>query len=227
MKTAYVPVENLPLIQELHDNFETIEQEIFSLYERFGKHPKFRKTILGVGRNEPNKGKQSYYGTVKNIGLLLDDVVLDPQERVLAYGKDDANREQKQAMIKSRRETTKWINQWILRNIDNLCHVSLFIMHPGSAITPHYGVSDAMVRVHLGILCPPEVKFYTDFDEPRQWRRNETFGFLDYEVNHWVKFDQTDNQTPRIVFCADVVRPYYEKYYPGVVAALKVELGLN
>lgn len=222
-KTAYVPVELLPIIQELQDNFEIVEKEVHELNQRYGSNDKFKKVVLG-GRNLDQKGKDSYYGKIINIGLLLDPIVLDATERVISFGENDVHKDYKLALIKSRRESTTWLNQWITRNESDLAHISLFIMYPGAKITPHYGVNDSFVRVHLGIQTPPEVMFFTEYDEPRKWERNKTFGFLDYEVKHWVEFAPAEHNNPRIILDVDVRRSYYEKYYPGLLESALGEL---
>lgn len=220
MKSAYVPVAELPCVQELIANFETIKTEVDHLMALYGTNPKFRKVVEG-GRNLAHKGEYSYHGQIVNVGLMLDPIVLDARERVLSFGENDVNKDAKMRLIASRLNQTTWIKEWVNKYLAQLCHVSLFVMHPGSEIIPHYGVSDAFVRVHLGIQCPPAAKFYTEIDEPRCWEVGKAFGFLDYEVRHWVKYPGEDNSVyaPRIVLCADVRREAYEQVYPGLLAS--------
>ena len=171
-----------------------------------------------------NKDKHSYYGQIVNVGLLLDPVVLDARERVLSFGENDEHMDSKMALIASRLDNALWLREWVNKWRHQLVHVSLFVMHPGAEITAHYGVNDSFVRVHLGVVCPEGAKFYTEFDEPRQWTPNGVFGFLDYEVRHSVKYEPCGVDDPRVVLCFDVKRDVYEKTYPGVLEPLVTEL---
>ena len=222
-KTAYVPVEALPLVQEIQAHWPQVQEATKKLLQWYGTNPKFRKIIEG-GRNEANKNKHSYYGQIVNIGLLLDPVVLDARERVLSFGENDVNMDAKMALIASRLDQAMWIREWVNRWRHQLVHVSMFVLHPGAEITEHYGVNDSFVRIHLGIMCPEGAKFYTEYDEPRQWTPNGVFGFLDYEVKHSVKYEPCGTDDPRVVLCFDVKRDVYERYYPGVLAPLVAEL---
>lgn len=216
-KTAYLPLEELPIVQELRANFDKVHSDTMGLLDRYGHNNKFLKTIVG-GRNESEKGRRSYYGVVKNVGLLLDPVVLDKVEYKLAFGTTKEEYDQKQALIKERRDSAPWIGPWIERNMDKLVHVSLFILSPGASITRHYGVTDQIVRCHLGVQPNPAALFHTEWDPPRTWEENGVFAFLDYYAPHWVTFENATEEQPRVVFNFDVKPDYYEKFYPGVLA---------
>jgi hypothetical protein len=130
-KTAYVPVEALPLVQEIQAHWPQVQEATKKLLQWYGTNPKFRKIIEG-GRNEANKNKHSYYGQIVNIGLLLDPVVLDARERVLSFGENDVNMDAKMALIASRLDQAMWIREWVNKWRHQLVHVSMFVLHPGA-----------------------------------------------------------------------------------------------
>ena len=190
---------------------------------KYGDNNKFVKTILG-GRNESEKGRRSYYGKVCNVGLMLDPVVLDPVEKILAFGKTEKEQLERTALINERLASTKWLRSFVEKHRENLAHVSLFVLHPGASITRHYGVTDAIIRCHIGVVPNPSALFYTAFDAPVTWERNRSFGFLDYHTPHWVTFNAGQAQNERIVLCVDVRTEYYEQYYPGHISSMIKEL---
>ena len=93
----------------------------------------------------------------------------------------------------------------ILRNIPHLVSASLSVLEPGANINPHQGDTNAVVRVHLGLVIPaglPDCGFQV-LDDIRSWQEGKTLLFCDAH-SHTV-WNQTDRR--RLILLLDVLRP--------------------
>lgn len=91
--------------------------------------------------------------------------------------------------------------------IPGLITASLNVLEPHSRILPHYGDTNAVYRVHLGISIPaglPECGFKVK-DESRAWGEGEALVFLD--ANTHEAFNESD--TRRYVLLLDIMRPEF------------------
>jgi aspartyl/asparaginyl beta-hydroxylase (cupin superfamily) len=95
----------------------------------------------------------------------------------------------------------------ILESIPNMTAGSLSVLEPGSNINPHYGDTNAIIRVHLGLSVPaplPDCGFQVG-DEVREWKEGRALLFCDTHYHSaWNKSDQR-----RLVLIVDVMRPEF------------------
>ncbi|SRR6266487_2804477 len=95
----------------------------------------------------------------------------------------------------------------ILESIPNMVGGSLSVLGPKSTINPHYGDTNAIVRVHMGLSVPaplPDSGLKVG-DEVREWKEGKTLLFCDtYYHSAWNKSDQQ-----RLVLIVDVMRPEF------------------
>lgn len=213
MKTAYVPTEDLPLVNHLMSAWDTFEAECRALLRA---HPVNAKPLLELGgRNRTETSQQSYEGKVHAVAIRVDPVVLDPVEHRLVFGNTEEQKKAKLALLASRTASLPFLKDWLASN-DSVLHAGLFVAYPGARINPHYGVHPSYVRVHICLEPNERALFHTEFDAPRTWSKKDVFGFLDYEVKHWVTFDAPQESQRRVVFYIDVQGDYYDTFYPGV-----------
>lgn len=95
----------------------------------------------------------------------------------------------------------------ILNQIPNLVTCSFNMLEPNSRILPHYGETNAVYRVHLGIEIPaglPKCGFKVK-DEQRAWEEGELLVFLD--ANKHEAFNNADKR--RYVLLLDIMRPEF------------------
>lgn len=93
----------------------------------------------------------------------------------------------------------------LIDQVPNVVVAFFSIFEPGTHVREHYGVTKAMLNVHLGILVPkgPERCEIRVNDEFRGWRDGE-FLIFDETYNHeaWNESDE-----PRVVLFLQVMRP--------------------
>lgn len=79
------------------------------------------------------------------------------------------------------------------------------ILEPHTALRPHVGIIQAVVRYHLGLLVPPDPRTATLHvgRETRHWRVGEGFLWDDMYEHAAVN----DSDVPRAVLFLDIVRP--------------------
>jgi hypothetical protein len=222
MKTAYVPTAHLPLVNNLMSNWDVFEAECTAL---LNAHPRNSKPRMELGgRNRTSDPLQSYVGQVQAVAIKVDPVVLDDVEYKKVYGTTDAQYQFKRKLIARRLAMLPFLRQWLMSNYAAVLHAGLFIVYPGAKINPHYGVHPSYVRIHICIEPNELALFHTEFDEPRTWAKKDVFGFLDYDVKHWVTFDAPDDSPRRVIFYIDVHGDYYNRFYPGT---MEVQRALN
>ncbi len=95
----------------------------------------------------------------------------------------------------------------ILKPIPRLCGVSLNLLEPHSRILPHFGDTNAVYRVHLGIQVPKanEKCTFTVSGETRAWEEGKTLVFLDANTHEAVN----DTDEKRYILLLDVIRPEF------------------
>lgn len=213
MKTAYVPTVCLPLVNELMTNWDVFEAECAALLKA---NPQNSKPLMMLGgRNKTPDTKPSYAGKVQAVAIRVDPIVLDPVEYKLVFGHSEEQKQAKLALLASRTAQLPFLRGWLERN-DNVLHAGLFVAYPGARINPHYGVHSSYIRVHICIEPNELALFHTEFDEPRTWAKKDVFGFLDFEVKHWVTFEAPEDSPRRVIFYVDIHGDYYDTFYPTV-----------
>jgi aspartyl/asparaginyl beta-hydroxylase (cupin superfamily) len=97
----------------------------------------------------------------------------------------------------------------VLKQIPGLISASFNMLEPHSYIKPHFGDTNAVYRVHLGIKIPeglPNCGF-TVKGETREWKEGELFVFLDANVHE--AFNHTSYR--RYILLLDIIRPEFAK----------------
>ena len=98
--------------------------------------------------------------------------------------------------------TTKILNQ-----IPGLVSASFNLLEKNSEITPHFGETNASVRVHLGLFIPdktPKVGFKVN-DISRSWVEEKILIFCDgYEHTAWNHSNQN-----RYILLLDIIKPEF------------------
>jgi len=93
----------------------------------------------------------------------------------------------------------------LIDQVPNVVVAFYSIFEPGTHIGAHYGVTKAMLNVHLGLLVPPESDRceIRVRDEMRRWTPGE-FLIFDETFNHeaW-----NESSEPRVVLFLQVMRP--------------------
>lgn len=95
----------------------------------------------------------------------------------------------------------------LLSEIPGLISCSFSLLEPHSRIKPHYGDTNGVFRVHMGIKIPaglPECGFCVN-GETRAWHEGELLVFLD--ANRHEAFNDSDER--RYVLIVDIVRPEF------------------
>lgn len=96
----------------------------------------------------------------------------------------------------------------LLSNIDGVVNVGFNLLEPQSAIKPHCGDTNAIIRCHLGLVIPVEnetcaIKVN---GEVKNWQQGKVFGFIDaYNHEAWNK---TEEQ--RIIMLFDILLPEFK-----------------
>lgn len=220
MPTAYVPFRDLQPVQELQAQAQTVRDECLAVADRYGDNLKM-KVRFSAPRDPSGRGAVSYTGRVFAVGLFVNPIVLSPDEVLPVLGPTPETAAAKQELIASRRSTTTFLRQWIEKWVaeEVLVCATLFILYPGSRVTPHYGVSNQYLRFHTCIQENLGATFHTEFDEPRTWRIGDDFCFDDHGAKHWVEFPaESAEPQARIVLSTDFHRNYYKSVYTPRVA---------
>jgi ornithine lipid ester-linked acyl 2-hydroxylase len=93
----------------------------------------------------------------------------------------------------------------LIDQVPNVVVAFFSIFEPGTHIAPHYGVTKAMLNVHLALVVPPEPARceIRVRDEIRRWTPGE-FMIFDETFNHeaW-----NESSQPRLVLFLQVMRP--------------------
>lgn len=95
----------------------------------------------------------------------------------------------------------------LLSEVPGLISCSFSLLEPHSRIKPHYGETNSIFRVHMGIKVPaglPECGFKVN-GEARPWHEGELLVFLDSNVHE--AFNDSDER--RYVLIMDIVRPEF------------------
>lgn len=96
----------------------------------------------------------------------------------------------------------------LLQTIPGFTSAGISVMDAHTRIKPHYGDTNAMIRVHLGIRIPgglPECGIKVGQEE-KSWKEGELLAFNDAEYHS--AWNDTDSE--RIVLIFDVIRPEFE-----------------
>lgn len=95
----------------------------------------------------------------------------------------------------------------LAERIPGLISASLSMLEPHSRILPHFGDTNAIYRVHLGIKIPaglPQCGFVVN-GEARPWQEGEVLTFLD--ANTHEAFNESDER--RYILTMDIIRPEF------------------
>lgn len=95
----------------------------------------------------------------------------------------------------------------LIEQIPGLVTVSFNLLEPRSRILPHYGETNAVHRVHLGIKVPEQYDMctFTVKEETRPWRDGELLIFLDANTHTAVN----DSDERRYILLIDIMRPEF------------------
>jgi len=94
-------------------------------------------------------------------------------------------------------QTTK-----LIETIPGMITAGFSSLAPGTYIGPHFGVTKAVIRCHLGLMVPEECAIRVD-TQTRSWQEGKCLIFDDtYEHEAWNRSDET-----RIVLLIDFNRP--------------------
>ncbi len=104
----------------------------------------------------------------------------------------------------------------VLESIPNLASAFINLLEPHSSLPPHYGDTNVVYRVHLGLIIPgDESQCGMEVDGERTgWKEGEVFIFNDAR-RHFV-WNDSDRQ--RVVLVCDVVKPHYGGATPRACA---------
>lgn len=109
----------------------------------------------------------------------------------------------------------------LFEKIPGLLTVSFNLLEPNSHIKPHFGETNGVFRVHLGIKIPaglPQCGFVVN-GEARAWQEGELLVFLDANIHE--AFNNTDEQ--RYILLMDIIRPEFESRKKAIcVKALSI-----
>lgn len=97
----------------------------------------------------------------------------------------------------------------VLARVPGLVTASFNMLEPHSRIRPHFGETNAVFRVHMGVRVPASLPHcgFTVKGESRSWGDGELLVFLDANVHE--AFNDTDQR--RYILLLDVIRPEFEK----------------
>jgi len=154
------------------------------------QYPKIKEALAPLMELH-NEDLQPYFDT-----LLQDPPLNWKTIGFYFWGKKDNKNLQKYPAIEK-----------ILKQIPSLVTCSFNMLEPNSRILPHYGETNAVYRVHLGIEIPaglPECGFKVK-DEQRAWEEGELLVFLD--ANKHAAFNNTEKR--RYVLLLDIMRPEF------------------
>jgi hypothetical protein len=97
----------------------------------------------------------------------------------------------------------------VLSRIPGLVTASFNMLEPHSRIRPHFGETNAVYRVHLGVKVPAALPScgFTVKGESRSWEEGGLLVFLDANVHE--AFNDTDER--RYILLLDIMRPEYAR----------------
>ncbi len=95
----------------------------------------------------------------------------------------------------------------ILESIPELASAYINLLEPGASLPPHYGDTNTVYRVHLGLIVPGDVDACgMQVDAERTgWREGEVVVFNDAR-RHFV---WNRSERPRVILVLDVMKPRY------------------
>ena len=110
----------------------------------------------------------------------------------------------------------------VLEQIPGLVSASISMLEPHTAIKPHYGDTNAIVRCHLGLIIPaglPECGFQVG-EEKKEWEQGQLLLFNDGE------YHQAWNNTgmSRYLLLFDVIRPEFLTHKKAICATVLTSL---
>lgn len=104
----------------------------------------------------------------------------------------------------------------ILRGIPDLASAYINLLEPRSSLPPHFGETNTLYRVHLGLIVPGDVEecgFEVD-GERTGWGEGEVIVFNDARRHYvWNRSDR-----PRVILVCDVMKPHYGGATPRTCA---------
>jgi aspartyl/asparaginyl beta-hydroxylase (cupin superfamily) len=113
----------------------------------------------------------------------------------------------------------------ILGTIPNVIAASLSVLEPHSNINPHQGDTNAIVRVHIGLVVPaplPVCGFQVG-KEVRGWQEGKALLFTD-AISH-AAWNQSDRR--RMVMIVDIMRDEYAHRTNDICARVLAAIGLH
>jgi aspartyl/asparaginyl beta-hydroxylase (cupin superfamily) len=110
--------------------------------------------------------------------------------------------------IKHEQNLRKCPKTWaLLKDVPNICAISLNLLEPNTTIKPHHGDTNAIIRCHMGLEIPAEAPkcAFRVGSETRSWHEGKFLMFCDaHEHTAW---NNTDRK--RYILVVDVMRPEF------------------
>ena len=174
---------NFSFVKKLENNFELIENEINEI------------------ENDPNK---------KNLITNVNEDIYQGKWKDLFFYNNGARNNIACKAFPNIAKIIDSIKE--VQGVNPGC-VCLSFIYPGTSVTPHFGISNNKLRLHLGIKNLDDSTLYVkdkSFDKNTnilklKWEKGKAFIFDD-SFEHWVENKSTGNK-PRIILLADLWHP--------------------
>lgn len=108
------------------------------------------------------------------------------------------------------KERKKYPQTWkAVQDIPGLLSVSFSLLEPGGCIAPHHGDTNAIVRVHLGLIVPSKLPLagFKVNGEDRSWEEDGLLVFCDAHLHEAWNHTGYD----RYILILDVIRPEFKQ----------------
>mgnify|MGYP001769717124 CR=1 FL=1 len=196
--SGYIDVSNLKITKDLQDNWRPIRVEVIRLFGLIGDVLKPNGPMMGQnGRYVESMGVDMYSGENYSTHLWVHPEMLDDREKEICFAPGVP---EKRVWRQQQCPTlTKILKPYAVRGL--LGNVGINKLMPGSKINPHYGVSSAFFRMHLGLETDPGATFYIKDEPSYTWKDGEVMAFRDGDVLHWVEHNGTKR---RIIIAIDL-----------------------
>jgi aspartyl/asparaginyl beta-hydroxylase (cupin superfamily) len=181
----YLDVSEIPLVQNLKNNFSEIRKEFFRIASSLTEKPNNTMTDYQKSSN----GKILYDGKFQLAFTRVERESCSIPEFKAAFGDKEGNvtREsidRAERMFEHRRQLTPTLESCLLPYINDIGTVGFNVIYPGTKLNMHYGMSKNYIRIHMGLLCDPGAVFYVEDLPPRTWEPGKVFAFSDGDTFH-------------------------------------------
>jgi aspartyl/asparaginyl beta-hydroxylase (cupin superfamily) len=127
--------------------------------------------------------------------------------------------------IKSRENCRKCPKTWeLIKSIPNVLAASFNLLEANTAIKPHHGDTNAIIRCHLGLQIPapaPQCAFRVG-SETRSWEEGKLHMFCD--AHSHTSWNNTNQK--RYILLIDVMRPEYAAQTKAICGRVLARLNL-